>query len=160
MRVCPVSWVRIPQRRIAAPPTGATAGRAGYTPRMFLTLLLACAGSEDTAPVADLEGCHNGPSIEITSPESSARLTAGADVTLSMEVSSEVDGPESLRLLWNVFKDGASDDDNVGTHTTETWTPTAEDVGIWTIRAQVEDTCVDELGIAPVQDSVRVEVVP
>ena len=106
------------------------------------------------------EGCFNGPSIEITSPESSARLPADVAVTLSMTVSSEVDDDTSLRLLWNVYKDGAPDDDNVGTRPTETWTPTAEDVGIWTIRAQVEDTCVAELGIQPVQDSVRVEIVP
>lgn len=127
---------------------------------MLLSFLLACTGSEDTGPGLSSGGCRLGPTIEITSPESSSSLPAGQPVTLTMEVASEVDEAASLRLLWNVFKDGAADDDNVGTHTTETWTPAAEDVGIWTIRAQVEDSCTDELGIPPVQDSVRVEVVP
>lgn len=127
---------------------------------MLLSFLLACTGSEDTGSDLPAGGCRLGPTIEITSPESSASLPAGQQVTLTMEVASEVDEAASLRLLWNVFKDGASDDDNVGTHATETWTPVAEDVGVWTIRAQVEDSCTDELGIQPVQDSVRVEVVP
>jgi hypothetical protein len=126
----------------------------------MILYFLACAGNDDDSALVEREGCYQGPSIEITSPESSARLPVNVAVTLSMEVSSEVDDDASLRLLWNVFKDGASDDENVGTHTTETWTPGADDVGIWTIRAQVEDSCVDELGLSPVQDSVRVEVVP
>ncbi len=128
---------------------------------MFFLSLLACTGSDDdsTAPV-EREGCFQGPTVTITSPESSSELPVGVAVTLSMEASSEVDDVSVLRLLWNVYKDGAADDENLGTLPIESWTPTAEDEGIWTIRAQVEDSCIAELAMEPVQDSVRVQVVP
>ncbi len=125
---------------------------------LLATLLVACdSDTADTADTSSAGGCQAGPSIEITSPASSSELPIGVPVALEMEVSSEVDELTDLRLLWNVFKDGASDDENLGVHPSETWTP--DEAGIWTIRAQVEDTCTDELAMQPVQDSVRVEVV-
>lgn len=125
---------------------------------MLLLALFACASTDtETADTSGVVGCQAGPSIEITSPASSSELPIAQPVSLTMEVSSEVDAVEDLSLLWNVFKDGASDDENVGVGQTATWTPA--EAGIWTIRAQVEDSCTDELAMNPVQDSVRVEVV-
>lgn len=124
----------------------------------MLLLLLACETSSgsDTSD-ATPTGCFAGPSIEITSPESSVELPINQPVSLTMDVASEVDDTSQLRLLWNVYLHDADDDENVGTNPSETWTPTI--AGIWTIRAQVEDTCTDELGMQPVQDSVTIEVV-
>ena len=124
----------------------------------MLLLLLACATSDATDTSDDsLTGCFQGPTITITSPASSAELPINQPVSLTMDVESEVDDASVLRLLWNVYLKEADDDQNVGTNPSETWTPTT--AGIWLIRAQVEDTCTDELGIPPVQDSVTVEVV-
>lgn len=125
---------------------------------MLLLALFACdSASTDTDDTGGAAGCQRGPTIEITSPASSSELPINQPVALEMTVESEVDAEEDLRLLWNVFLDGASDDENIGVHTTESWTPDV--AGIWTIRAQVEDSCTDELAMNPVQDSVRVEVV-
>ncbi len=125
----------------------------------MLLLLLACATSDDTDTAGtSLTGCLQGPKIEITSPESSVELPVNQPVSLAMDVESEVDDISALRLLWNVYFSEADDDQNVGTNPSETWTPTV--TGIWLIRAQVEDTCTDELGMKPVQDSVTVEVIP
>ncbi len=125
---------------------------------MLLFVLLACdGGATDSADSDDTPaGCIRGPEIDITAPASSAVLAVNEPITLTMEVASEVDAVGDLRLLWNVFLDGASDDENLGTNTVESWTPT--EIGRWTIRAQVEDSCTDELEMDPVQDSVRVEI--
>lgn len=124
----------------------------------MLLLLLACATSDGTDTSDDsLTGCLQGPKIEITSPASSVELPINQPISLTMDVESEVDDDSVLRLLWNVYLRDADDDENIGTSPSETWTPTI--AGIWTIRAQVEDTCTDELGIPPVQDSVTIEVI-
>ncbi len=125
---------------------------------MVLFLILACDGAAtDSADTGDKPaGCLNGPTVDITAPASSAELPVNEPVTLTMDAASEVDAGEDLRLLWNVFLDGASDDENLGTNTVESWTPA--EIGVWTIRAQVEDSCTDELAMEPVQDSVRVKV--
>ncbi len=127
----------------------------------MLILLLACDGgstvdSNDTA--TGLGGhCNVGPTIEITSPASSATLPLGEPVALVAEATSEVDDQDKLRVLWAVVPNGGNDD-NVGTGLTQTWTPDA--AGIWTIIVQVEDTCTDdpEMTLEPVQDDVRVTV--
>ncbi len=124
----------------------------------MLLQLLACTTSDatDTSDVS-LSGCFSGPTIEITSPESSVELPINQPISLTMDVVSEVDDVSVLRLLWNVYLRDADDDENIGTNPSETWTPVT--AGIWTIRAQVEDTCTDELAMLPVQDSVTIEVV-
>ncbi|MSQ01783.1 MAG: hypothetical protein EXR71_07805 [Myxococcales bacterium] len=125
---------------------------------MLLTLILACDSAvTDSADSDDRPaGCIVGPTIEITAPASSTVFPVDQPIALTMEAASEVDAAEALRLLWNVFLDGASDDENIGTNAVESWTPA--EVGRWTIRAQVEDTCTDELAMDPVQHSIRVEV--
>lgn len=126
---------------------------------MLLLTLFACATDETTdTSGGGPAGCYSGPSVEITSPASLAKLPAGEPVALTMEVHSETDDT-TLRLLWAVMPNGGDDPDNLGTHTSETWTPSVDDVGIWTIFAQAEDTCTDELSLQPVQDTVRVEVI-
>ena len=126
---------------------------------MLLAAFLACAASGDSSgdTSAKPEGCWSGPSITITSPEGSATLPVNEAVALTAEASSEVDDAASLRILWAVAPNGGNTD-NIGTHLTESWTPT--EVGIWTIFAQVEDSCTDDdtLQLDPVQDSVRVDV--
>jgi len=127
----------------------------------MLILLLACDGgsgadSNDTA--TGLGGhCNVGPTIEITSPASSATLPLGEPVSLVAEATSEVDQQNALRVLWAVVPNGGNDD-NVGTGLTQTWTPDA--TGIWSIIVQVEDSCTDdpEMTLEPVQDDVRVTV--
>ena len=124
----------------------------------MLLLLLGCTAEEDTDSArTPLTGCFAGPTIEITSPASSSEVPLGETVSLTMDVVSEVDDTQTLRLLWNVYLPGEPDDENVGTNPSETWTPPR--AGIWTIRAQVEDTCTDTLEMQPVQESVTIEVV-
>ena len=126
---------------------------------MLLLALFACAGSSSTDTSDEGSGgCFAGPSVTITSPESGAELTAGEPVALTMDVHSETDD-STLRLLWAVAPVGGGDTDNQGTHTSETWTPSLDDVGRWTIFAQAEDTCTDSLGLNPVQDTLKVDVV-
>jgi len=125
---------------------------------MLFFALFACAtGATDDTSGGGSGGCLSGPTLEITSPESSAKLPAGEAVTLSMNVKSETDD-NTLRLLWAVMPNGG-DTENMGTHTNETWTPALEDVGIWTIFAQAEDECTDSIPVEPIQDTVRVEIV-
>ncbi len=126
----------------------------------MLFFLLACtpdsdSGALDTA--LDVGHCLSGPTVTITSPESSATLPLGEPVSLVAEASSEVDPVEQLRVLWAVIPNGGNDD-NVGTGLTQTWTPDA--AGIWSIIVQVEDSCTDDAqyNLDPVQDDVRVTV--
>lgn len=125
---------------------------------MLLLALFACATSASTDTSDEGSGgCFAGPSVTITSPENDAKLPAGEPVALTMDVHSETDD-STLRLLWAVMPPGGNTD-NQGTHSSETWTPSLDDVGLWTIFAQAEDTCTDSLGLNPVQDTVKVEVI-
>lgn len=126
----------------------------------MLFLFLACtpegdSGATDTA--LGVGHCLAGPTVTITSPESSATLPLGQPVSLVAEASSEVDPVDQLRVLWAVIPNGGNDD-NVGTGLTQTWTPDA--AGIWSIIVQVEDSCTDDAqyNLEPVQDDVRVTV--
>ncbi|MBM4365872.1 MAG: hypothetical protein FJ102_06620 [Deltaproteobacteria bacterium] len=126
----------------------------------MLFFLLACtpgadSGTGDTSP--GVGHCLSGPTITITSPESSATLPLGEPVSLVAEASSEVDSVDQLRVLWAVVPNGGNDD-NVGTGLTQSWTPDA--AGIWSIIVQVEDSCTDDAqyDLDPVQDDVRVSV--
>ena len=131
------------------------------TPRFLLPVcLLACDGddaaSEDSTPVS-VGGCLRGPSVTITSPESSAVLPVGQAVSLTADASSEVDSTSELRVLWAVAPQNG-ETDNVGTGLTQSWTPT--EVGIYRIFIQVEDSCTDstDFDLEPVQDDIPVEV--
>jgi hypothetical protein len=125
-------------------------------------LLVACdAGGGDTAgdtgenPAGGR--CLNGPSVTITSPESSSSLPIGQEVALVAEAESEVDDENELRVLWAVVPNGGNAD-NVGVGLVQSWTPT--EAGIWSIIVQVEDSCTDDptYNLDPSQDDVRVEV--
>ena len=127
---------------------------------MLLLALLACTADDTSDSGLSTAGtCFAGPTVTITSPEAGAKVTAGEPVSLVMEAHSETDDT-TLRLLWAVMPNGG-DTDNLGVHATETWTPSVDDVGLWTVFAQAEDECTDDtsVDIDPVQDTVRVEVV-
>lgn len=127
---------------------------------MLFFLAFACTPESDSGPAdtaLDVGHCLAGPTVSITSPESSATLPLGEPASLVAEASSEVDPVEQLRVLWAVVPNGGNDD-NVGTGLTQSWTPDA--TGIWSIIVQVEDSCTDDTqyDLDPVQDDVRVTV--
>lgn len=125
----------------------------------FLSLsLAACTGAAaDSSPAATAGGghCINGPEITVTSPEDASTVAPGTTVDLIAEATSEVDSAEDLLILWSITVNGG-DEVADGKGAQDSWV--TSDEGDFTVRAQVTDTCVTELGINPAQDSVRIGV--